>query len=381
MSSPLRVGIDLTWLRPGVVGGSEELLVGQLRALASVAGDEIDPVLFALPDLGVAHPDLAERIETVRAPVSGRNRVLRIGAQATWMFTAARRRRVAVLHAAGGTVPLRRPAPTLVTVHDLQYLAFPQHFSTVKLAWLRTAVPAAVRRAAAVAVTTASVQVAVEEAFPAVVGRVCITPPVIATRPLHPGADDGVDEALRARYRLRDPFVVFPAITYRHKGHLTLLEAMARLAGTHPELTLLLLGGEGPAEADVAAAIVRLGLRDRVRRPGRVPAGERDAIVRRACALVFPSRFEGLGLPVLEAMALGCPVIASDAAALPETVGGAGLLVPPQDPEAWAEAIAHVVDDPGERALLAAAGREHAAAFTPERAAADLVEAYRRARS
>lgn len=375
MSGARRVAVDLLWLRPGVVGGSEELLVGQLAALAEHGRDAVEPVLFTLPDFAAAHAALAERLEVVAAPVSGRNRAVRVAAEATWLFTQARRRRTTLLHAAGGTVPARRPAPTILTIHDLQYLAFPQHFPTTKLAWLRAAVPAAVRRAGAVATTTQYVRASVEEAFPAMVGRVCVTPPVIDV------AVDVTDEpTVRTRYRVPGPFVVFPAITYPHKNHLTLLHAMARLAPAHPDLVLVLLGGEGSAEADVGAAIANLGLTDRVRRPGRVPAADRDGLVRLATALAFPSRFEGLGLPVLEAMALGCPVVAADAAALPETVGGAALLVPPTDVAAWVDALGHVVDDPGERALLAAAGREHVGLYTAERAAGALVDAYRRTR-
>ncbi len=377
MSPPLRVAVDLLWLRPGVVGGSETLLVGQLEALARHAADAVDPVLFALPAFPGAHPDLAAALRTVTARISGAHRAVRVVAEATWLFTEARRHRAAVLHAPGGTVPARRPAPTVVTIHDLQYLAYPQHFSTVKLAWLRAAVPAAVRRSAAVATPSEYVRAAVEEAFPFVAGRVRVTPPVVAPRHL-----DGPPEPdLRARYRVPGPFVVLPAITYPHKGHATVLAALARLAPAHPDLSLVLLGAEGPAEADVRARIAVLGLNERVRRPGRVPDADRDGLIRAAAALAFPSRFEGLGLPVLEAMALGCPVVVAATTALPETAGGAALLVPPDDADAWAAALDRMLTDPAERDRLIAAGRARVAAFTPERTAAALVATYRLALS
>jgi len=366
------VAVDLLWLRPGVVGGSEELVAGQLGALADEAEGEVEPVLFVLPAFAEAHPDLAD-LRTVTAPVSGANRALRVAVEATWLFTEARRHRAMVLHAPGGTVPARRPAPTVVTIHDLQYLAYPQNFSTVKLAWLRSAVPAAMRRCAAVATPSDHVRCAVETEFPFLAGRVRVTPPVIAN-----GALPTFDEPrLRARYGLPGRFLVLPAITYPHKGHTTLLAALAMLAPRHPDLRLVLLGGEGPAEGEVRATIIRLGLDERVRRPGRVPSADRDGLLRLASVLAFPSHFEGLGFPVLEAMRLGCPVVASDATALPETAGGAAVLVPPHDVEAWAGALEGLLDDESERVRLIYAGRRRVAAFTPERAAEALVATYR----
>jgi len=144
-----------------------------------------------------------------------------------------------------------------------------------------------------------------------------------------------------------------------------------------PGLGAVLLGGVGRAEAEVVAEIGRLGLGDRVVRPGRVSDADRDGCYGAAVALAFPSRYEGFGAPVLEAMALGCPVLAADATALPEVVGDGGLLLPIGDVDAWAAALARVAGDPGERAALAAAGRARAAGFTAVQSARALVSAYR----
>jgi glycosyltransferase involved in cell wall biosynthesis len=374
----IRVAVDLLWLRPGIVGGSEDVVVSQLAALADHAQADVAPHLYTLPAFAGAHPDLVARLPVEAAPVSGHWRAMRVAAESTWLFRRARRDRAQILHAPGGTLPLLRGAPvTVVTVHDLQYLAYPQFFSTVKLAWLRWAVPAAMKRACVVVTYSQYVRGTVEESFPALAGRVLVAPPALPPLSDRAEAPD-LDEAdLRARYRLPGPFIICPAITYPHKNHVVLLEALAALGSSHPDLALVLLGGQGSAEADLRAAIARLGLGGRVRRPGRVPEADRDGLYRLATALAFPSRFEGLGVPVLEALRLGCPVVAADATALPETVGGAGLLVPPREPDAWAAALADLVDDPSERALLAAAGYQRVAAFTPERAAAALVEAYR----
>jgi glycosyltransferase involved in cell wall biosynthesis len=164
---------------------------------------------------------------------------------------------------------------------------------------------------------------------------------------------------------------VYPAITHPHKNHRFLLELMAH-HWTDPDLRLVLLGGRGAAEADVAADIVRLGLDSRVVRPGRVPDAHRDGLVAAADALVFPSEYEGFGAPAVEAMALGTPVICSDQPALAEVVGDAGLALP-LAVEAWAGAL----DTVNARAdAMRSAGRARARAFTTERSGAALAAAY-----
>ena len=144
----------------------------------------------------------------------------------------------------------------------------------------------------------------------------------------------------------------------------------------------MLTGGSGLGEEDVVRAINQRGLRDRVRRTGRVPDRDRDGLLRCADALVFPSRYEGFGAPVLEAMAVGTPVIAADATALPEVLGPprpepAGLLLDPDDGAGWADAVGRVLDDTDLRARLIAAGHARAAELTDVRSARALVTAYR----
>ena len=140
----------------------------------------------------------------------------------------------------------------------------------------------------------------------------------------------------------------------------------------------MLTGGAAQCEGTVGTEIDRLALAGRIRRPGRVPRADLDGLVDGAVALTFPSRFEGFGAPVLEAMARGCPVLAADATALPEVVGHAGVLLPSDAPEAWADAMADLLDRPERRARLRAAGLARAAGFGWDRAAGALEDAYRR---
>jgi glycosyltransferase involved in cell wall biosynthesis len=136
---------------------------------------------------------------------------------------------------------------------------------------------------------------------------------------------------------------------------------------------LVLLGGRGLAEDDVAGEITGLELGSRVIRPGRVSAADRDGLLAAADALVFPSQYEGFGAPVIEAMALGTPVICSDRAALPEVAGGAAI-VRPLELDAWKGALGEARD---RREALVAAGRVRAMAFTTAASGAALAAAYR----
>jgi glycosyltransferase involved in cell wall biosynthesis len=207
--------------------------------------------------------------------------------------------------------------------------------------------------------------------------RIVLVPPGID--PPVP-VDDATIEQVRRRYGLSGrPFFLFPAITYPHKNHVALIQAFARLAERDPLPLLVLTGGEAQAEPAVRAEVQRLGLSSRVVRTGRIPAAELDALFGSATGLTFPSRYEGFGLPALEAMSRGVPVIASSATALPEVVGDAGLLVDPDDVEGWTEAMELLLTDPGRCEEFAERGRQRASRFSWVASAESLVTAYRQA--
>jgi glycosyltransferase involved in cell wall biosynthesis len=368
----VRVGVNLLWLVPGVVGGSEEYVTRLLRGLADLDLPDLDVRLYGLDELAVAHPDLAERFPLRTLALRGRLKALRVAAETTWLAAQVRRDRLDVVWHPGGVVPpLTGGAATVLTVHDLRPLDLPEGFSRTKVAYLRAVLPRSVRRAGIV--TAPSQQVVAE-----IVARFGIAPE--RARPvLHGiGADHFVPvpaaevDRAAATLDLRGRWLLYPVITYPHKDHVTLVRAFARLAPDHPDVDLVLTGGEGPAEADVRRAIAASGVADRIRRPGRVPRADLDALLQGAAAVAFPSRYEGFGNGALEALARGTPVVASDATSLPEVVGDGGLLVPPGDVEAWAGALARVLDDPALAARLGASGRAHAARFT-DRAGAEAL--------
>ena len=156
---------------------------------------------------------------------------------------------------------------------------------------------------------------------------------------------------------LSHPFVLYPAVAYPHKNHEVLLRALARLAADGVDVELVATGAPGPQDVKLDKLADELGVGNRCHRLGRIPPAVLDGLFRQAVAMVFPSRYEGYGLPVAEAMARGCPVVAADAGALPEVVGSGGLLLDPDDDAMWAEAIGTLACDAEARRDLINAGQ------------------------
>jgi len=367
-----KVGINLLWLVPGVVGGSETYTTRLLNGLVE-RSSELDYTLFALPQFADAHPVLAKSFKIAYAPVTGNLKSFRVAGENSWLAVQCRRRHIDLLHHAGGTVPMVRAVRPILTIHDLQYLYYPEYFTKAKLTYLRTMVP----RSAEVArlVLTPS-----EFSRRTVIERLNIDPSIVVVVPhgISPRTVKASSDALE-RYGISGSFFLYPAITYPHKNHLVLVEAFARVLETHPDTMLVLTGAKGSMEVRIAREVAQLGISDRVLRLGYIPSNDLEALYAEAVALAFPSRFEGFGAPVLEAMARRCPVIASDATALPEVVEDAGYLVSPDNAEQWAHAMEHLLTEESRREELAESGIKRAAEFTWSRAADVLEDSYRHA--
>ena len=373
--SAVAVSVNLLFCIPGQVGGSEDYLVRQLLGLAEIAAHReptenplvVVPTVYAPKGFAAAHRDLAEFVHVVEAPIDGHSRARRVLFDNTWLFeqTAGS----GLVHHGGGTVPIRGHQPTVLTIHDLQYLTYPQYMRPLKRLYIRQSMPRSARRASVIAVPTEFVRGTVIDAYDIDPEDVVVVPHGMEATL---GADATDEATLRQRYRLGDgPVVVLPAITHPHKGHRFLLQVMAA-HWTDPALRLVLVGGVGLADPDVAQAIVDLGLTERVVRPGRVSQADRDGLLMMAAAMTFPSEYEGFGAPVIEAMALGAPVICSDSTCLPEVAGDAAIVLP-LELDAWAGALDAAIAD---RERMVAAGRQRATLFTARRSAAALLDAY-----
>lgn len=185
--------------------------------------------------------------------------------------------------------------------------------------------------------------------------------------------------AVRARYGLAEGYLLYAGQWKGYKNLDLLLDLMESLRGTEcDDLELVLVGKEDPRER-LGDRLTARGLTDRVRVTGFVPDEDLVALYQGAMLFLFPSRYEGFGLPALEAMAAGVPVVASDRASIPEVVGPAGVLLDPERMLEWQNAVRSLSADPARREQLARAGRERACGFRWDLTAERTVEAYRRA--
>jgi glycosyltransferase involved in cell wall biosynthesis len=278
--------------------------------------------------------------------------------------------RADVVHGSNFVVPPMRGRPTSVTVHDCWCARHPESCDPVARSYTAT-LHRAVARGAWLHVSTQAVAEDVREIYGAT--RVAVVPfgvpPVVIDDP-SPGADGG------------PPFVLTLAAMDPRKG----LDALVRAFGlavadghVPADLRLVLAGHDGPARAAVDAAVAALPpeVARRVDLLGPVDDAHRRRLLHGAVALAYPSRSEGFGFPLLEAMATGTPVVATAVGSIPEVAGDAALLVPLDDDAALAGTLARVVADDGLRAQLRAAGRSRAASFSWDRTASGLAELWR----
>jgi alpha-1,3-rhamnosyl/mannosyltransferase len=278
--------------------------------------------------------------------------------------------------------------PLVVTLHDLTPLLVPGAMpSAAKRGVYRLWIARAARQADRVVVPSRATAADVTRLFAAARGKLRVTPYAADDFAARPAA--GLTGALAGL--VAGPYILAFGNIKPHKDLATLLQAFAELAPRWPDLRLLLVGAEPRGYRGAAAegapprlppgAPPRLPLHAPARVAFTGPASDAElrTLYAGASAFVFPSRYEGFGLPPLEAMAFGAPVVCADAASLPDVVGDAALLFPAGNVAALAAALSRVLDDPALRERLSRAGREHAAQFTWERTAVATVAVYREA--
>ena len=262
--------------------------------------------------------------------------------------------------------------PSVYQPHDLLHRHHPEQFSPVHARYRDKAYRTFCDRAAVVAVMTEFGRTDLVEAFGLPAERIAVVPwaPVIGLGELTMSPTPDVPG-------LPDRFVLYPAQTWPHKNHLRLVEALAMLRDRGTVIPIVCTGRQTEQMASIQRRIHELAVGDQVRFTGYVSSATLEALYRRATALIFPSRFEGWGLPVVEAFAFNLPVACSNATALPEVAGGAALAFDPDDTSDMASALARIWVDDELRAQLRERGRRRVAELSWSKTARTFRALYR----
>ena len=363
----LRIGVNALYLIPGGVGGTEIYLRSLLPALAGIDHDN-RYFVFTNQETGPGLVPAAGNWTAAPLDVRASNRPARIFCEQTALPLEARRLRLDVLFNPGFTSPLICGCPQVTVFHDLQHKRHPEYFRWFDLpAWNFFLYGSA---------RVARTLLADSNATAADLARFYgLTPPKVATVPLGVGAEFF---AIAAKRR-PEPFVLAVSTLHPHKNLDGLLRAFALFRKTRPEYRLVVCGLHGFFTAELQALRAELDLGDSVTFPGWIPKPGLLDLYARAMAFVYPSRFEGFGLPVLEALAAGVPSACSRVEPLDSNAADAALKFDPSDPQEIAACIERLVDGEALRAKLAAAGPIRAAQFTWQATAAATLEALRRA--
>jgi glycosyltransferase involved in cell wall biosynthesis len=267
--------------------------------------------------------------------------------------------------------------PSLGTVHDFSQLHVPQKYDALRMAYIMHVLPAMMRRLDRVIAVSESTRRDLADFARVPAARTCV---------IHNGADlsrftpdlpDTAIAEMRRSLGVDGPYLLYTArLEHPGKNHVRLLTAFAELRRARDlPLRLVFAGGRWNGAEAIDAQIAALGLADVVSCLGFVPDALLPPLYAGAEAFVFPSLFEGFGIPLLEAMAAGTPVCAADTSSIPEVVGDAGLLFDPTDPAAIAATLSRLLADRDLRARLVQRGLERARGFTWDRAAAAVLEA------
>ena len=265
---------------------------------------------------------------------------------------------------------LHTDRPFAYTLHDLQERYYPENFHWSQRAWRHQVHSSLLQRARRVICESNYVKSDIVRFFGLPEERAVVMPAPPQQQFLTVSSEDQL-QAVRVRLQLPDRYLFYPAQFWLHKNHMRLLEAFAEVVREVPDLKLVLTGKKRDEYEAVMRAVDRFGLHDKVRHLGYVEQDDLRAIYELATALVMPSLFESVSIPIYEAFEVGTPVAASNILAIPEQVGDAGLLFDPKSVDSIKQAILRIIE-PATARELAKRGRMRMSAMTPERYGAQL---------
>jgi glycosyltransferase involved in cell wall biosynthesis len=364
----LRIGVNALYLIPGGVGGTEIYLTRLLEALAAV-DQENRYFVFTNRETPAGFAPAQENFEAVPQPVRAANRPARILWEQTGLAVAAARHRLDVMFNPGFTAPLLAPCANVTVFHDLQHKRHPEHFRWFDLPFWRALLYGVAHRSRKLIAVSDATRDDLMRYYGLESKRIAVVP-------------HGVEEAFFEIGRERsgsvtEPFLLCVSTLHPHKNLDRLIQAFAIFRRRRPDFRLIIAGLRGFAAEELEKRIESLAVTGSVILPGWIPREDLYNLYRRAHAFVYPSTFEGFGMPVLEAMAAAIPLACSNIEPLFGISGGAARMFDPDDVSAIADALTEITENEKLRWRLTVAGPARAREVTWERAAYLTLDALR----
>jgi glycosyltransferase involved in cell wall biosynthesis len=359
---PLRIGINALYLLPGQVGGTEIYLRCLLDAMSALESPHRF-VIFTNRETGCSFGPRRPEWQVHTLPVHASFRPGRLLYEQLFLPGDAAREGVDVLFHPGFTAPIFPRRPQVTTFHDLQHVRHPEYFRWFDLPFWQFFLWAAAQRSSRIVAVS-------EPTRQDVLAHYRLDPGRVVT--VWSGVDEHFFEC--ASHQERGPVLLCASTTHPHKNHSRLLRAFAALRREAPEWKLMLTGVGGFVESQVRAEIRRLDLETGVVLTGWVPREQLYRLFAQAEAFVYPSRFEGFGMPVLEALAAGLPTACSSIEPLRTLAGSAAVLFDPEDDAQLLDALRRILFDAPLRERLRAAGPAQARLFSWRHAARQTLD-------
>ena len=372
----MRIGIDSTPLPENPVGAGI-YIIQLIRALDKL-NEEHELVIFA-------HPKGRERIDLPQSPklewvvVNEKSPAIRLLWEQTTLPILAKRQRIDLLHSLHYTSPLALPCKSIVTFHDMTFFLFPELHTHVKKLFF----PFAIRMSAHRAVKL----IAVSESTRRDSMRILNIPPdKIITAPNGISnkfctiSNQEILKECRRKFNLPQEFILYVGLLEPRKNLPLLLTACKKLSRIADPPPLVVVGRKGWGQEEIEKQLDDLDITEKVLFTGYVPDTDLPIVYNLATVFVYPSIYEGFGFPPLEAMACGTPVITTAVSSMPEHVGKAGILVPPNDEEALVQAMQQIIENKALQNRLSFEGRQQAAKFTWDQTAKITLEVYNQAK-
>ncbi|TXH07570.1 MAG: glycosyltransferase family 1 protein, partial [Candidatus Moraniibacteriota bacterium] len=328
----MRIGLNILYLIPGGVGGTETYARHLISALTKqlIEGDEL--VIYASRETAPTFNE-SKHVKVIALPIYSSNRLFRLLAEQLLLPLYLLRDKVNVIFSLGYSSPFIHPCPAIVTIHDLNWYYHPEDFGFVSRIMWSILTRLSAHTANHVITDSDSSARSIKEVL-----KTHAVTPVLHATPFK-------TSPTKPNFKLPDDYLFTVSASYPHKNLTTLIKVFNQLASVNPKLNLVICGLSGKASTSLKQEINNSPFHNRIIILGYITNHELSYVYSRATVFVFPSAYEGFGYPVLEAMSYGIPVVSSNATSLKEVVGHGGMLVEPYDIPAYISAISKILKD------------------------------------